>query len=78
MTDVNWMKHTPAVSADANMVFEKMKTTLSVRRKLVNDETPAAHIIQEFPQFQVTAGLVSIKLSALTGVTECHFACLFH
>ncbi|KAJ8048619.1 hypothetical protein HOLleu_01001 [Holothuria leucospilota] len=50
------LKHTPEVAADATMVFEKMKSTLSVRRNMVNAETPAANILKEFPQFQITPG----------------------
>lgn len=57
--DINWLKHTPAVSADTDMVMEKMKNTLCVRRKLVNEQSPAAFVIREFPQFQITPGLVS-------------------
>lgn len=57
--DINWMKHTPASPANIPMVMEKMRATLSVRRKLVNDEAMAAVVIREFPQFQVTPGLVS-------------------
>ncbi|KAJ8019354.1 hypothetical protein HOLleu_42096 [Holothuria leucospilota] len=57
-TDINWLKHTPEVASDANMVFEKMKSTLSVRRNMVNEETPTANILKGFPQFQITPGLI--------------------
>ncbi|PIK48988.1 hypothetical protein BSL78_14139 [Apostichopus japonicus] len=56
--DVNWMKHTPAVSTDSNLVFEKMKNTLLVRRNMVNAMNSAGHIIEEFPQFKITPGLI--------------------
>lgn len=57
--DINWMKHTPASPANIPVVMEKMKATLSIRRELVNKETTAAVVKREFPQFQVTPGLVS-------------------
>lgn len=66
--DVNWMKHTPAVSTDSNLVFERMKNTLLVRRNMVNAMNSAGHIIEEFPQFKITPGLVSMTQSILTGV----------
>ncbi|XP_071841193.1 uncharacterized protein [Apostichopus japonicus] len=60
--DVNWMKHTPAVSTDSNLVFEKMRNTLLVRRNMVNAMNSTAHIIEEFRQFKITPGLAMINL----------------
>lgn len=60
--DINWMKHTPAVSAEINLVMAKMKSTLPKRRLMVEEQKPAARIISEFPQFKITPGLVGFCL----------------
>ena len=58
--DVTWLKHTPEMYARKSEVLERMKKTFPVRQDMVTKaENTAGSVIQEFPRFLNTPGLVS-------------------
>ncbi|PIK38618.1 hypothetical protein BSL78_24528, partial [Apostichopus japonicus] len=67
IADVTWMKHTPAVSTDSNLVFEKMKTTLLVRRNMVNAIEQDFRLLfpEEYPKLLEQWPLLKQKVIAL-------------
>lgn len=64
-TDINWMKHTPALQANIPLVIKKMSTT---SRELISKGMPAAALIKEFPKFQIIPGLVSVCIQGNNSV----------
>lgn len=61
--DVSWLKHVPSVNQSQRDIVEKMASTFTLRQTMVQKNLSAAEIIQEFPCFKKTPGLVSYHAS---------------